>query len=85
MTIKNNIAAKMKAIMAEKDATVVEFAQELGIARSSLQEYLKETSNPRTDTIELIAEKLEISPAELISDPEFKAEKEIVILSDTGR
>lgn len=69
MKIQNNIAATIKLAMAEKDSTLVDFAEEIGIARSSLQEYLKEGANPRADTIELIAEKLEMSPEELISGP----------------
>jgi transcriptional regulator with XRE-family HTH domain len=68
--IQKNIAATLKAAMAEKDLTLVEFAEEIGIARTSLQGYLKEESNPRADTIELLSERLNISPSELISGPE---------------
>ena len=70
MKIQKNIAATLKAAMAEKDLTLVEFAEEIGLARTSLQGYLKEESNPRADTIELLSERLNISPSELISGPE---------------
>ena len=63
------IAAKLRMAMAEKDQSLTEFSQELGIARSTLQEYLRGTSNPRADTIELIAEKLHCTPAELVTEP----------------
>ena len=70
MNIQKNIAATLKAAMAERDLTLVEFAEEIGIARTSLQGYLKEESNPRADTIELLSERLNISPSVLIAGPE---------------
>ena len=73
MNIQKNIAATLKTAMREKDMTLVEFADEIGIARSSLQGYLKEHSNPRADTIELLSKKLNIPPTQLISGPEEPA------------
>ena len=70
MTIQKNIAATLKTAMVERDLNLVEFAEEIGIARTSLQGYLKEESNPRVDTIELLSKKLNISPAALISGPD---------------
>ena len=70
MNIQKNIAATLKAAMAERDLTLVEFAEEIGIARTSLQGYLKEESNPRADTIELLSERLNMSPSALISGPD---------------
>ena len=70
MNIQKNIAATLKAAMAERDLNIVGFAEEIGIARTSLQGYLKEESNPRADTIELLSEKLHIPPAVLISGPD---------------
>lgn len=70
MKIQKNIAATLRSAMKERDMTLVEFADEIGIARSSLQGYLKEHSNPRADTIELLSRKLNILPTELISGPE---------------
>ena len=70
MKIQKNIAATLKNAMAERDLTLVEFAEEIGIARTSLQGYLKENSNPRADTIELLSERLNISPSALISGPD---------------
>ena len=74
MSIQKNIAATLRAAMAEKGRTQAEFSDELGIAHSSLQEYLKDGANPRADTIELLAEKLGMSPARLISGTDMPAE-----------
>ena len=68
MNIQKNIAAKIRFAMLQRDCSLEELAQELGIARSTLQEYLRENANPRLDTLELLAEKLGYTPAELISD-----------------
>ena len=67
MNIQKNIAATLKAAMVERDLNLVEFAEEIGVARTSLQGYLKEESNPRADTIALLSEKLHIPPVVLIS------------------
>ena len=60
MKIQQNIKHNLRLAMAEKNVSLTEFADELGIARSSLQRYLDGISNPRTDTLQLIAEKLNI-------------------------
>ncbi len=67
MKIQENIAATIQLLLKEKGLTLVEASDELGISRTALQSYVKADSNPRADTIELIAEKLGISPAELVS------------------
>ncbi len=68
MNMQKNIAAKIRFAMMQRNCSLEELARELGIARSTLQEYLRENSNPRLDTLELLAEKLGYTPAELISD-----------------
>ena len=70
MNIQKNIAATLKSAMKKKDMTLVEFAEEIGIAKSTLQGYLKEDANPRADTIELLSQRLNITPTKLIGDPE---------------
>ena len=69
MDIQKNIAAAIRAAMEERQLSLTEFSKELGIGKSSLQAYLNGQQNMRSDTIELIAEKLEITPAELVSYP----------------
>ena len=67
MKIQRNIASTLKMTMSQRNISLAEFAEELGIARSSLQEYLKEDANPRADTIQLLSEKLGISVSQLLS------------------
>ena len=67
MDIQKNIAAAMRAAMEESQLSLTEFSKELGIGKSSLQAYLNCQQNMRSDTIELIAERMGITPAELVS------------------
>ena len=67
MGIQKNIAATLRLYMSENNKTLAEFADELQIARSSLQEYLKGEGNPSVCTIEQIAEKMEMDPAILLT------------------
>lgn len=55
--------------MAERDKNLVEFAKKTGIARTTLQGYLKEKSKPRAENVELLSKKLNISRSALISGP----------------
>ena len=66
MLPENNFSAKLKNAKEERGATFVEFAEEMGISKSALQEYLKGNTNPRLDTIKLLAEKLGMPVSELI-------------------
>ena len=67
MDIQKNIAAAIRAAMEERQLSLTEFSKELGIGKSSLQAYLNCQQNMRSDTIELIAERMGITPAELVS------------------
>ena len=58
MEIKKDIAAKLSAVMKQRDLNVTEFSKELGIARSSLQSYIKGSVEMRLDTAELVSEKM---------------------------
>ena len=60
MSIQKNVTATLKLIHIQSKLSLVEFAEALGIGRSSLQEYLSEKRCPKIDTLELIAEKLKI-------------------------
>ena len=61
MNIQDNIKYNLKAIMKDKRLSLTDFSEELGIARSSLQQYLKGDSNPRADTLQILDDKLWIS------------------------
>lgn len=70
MEIKKHIAATLKREMEKRGLNFMEFSTELGIPRTTLQGYLKGTSSPRADSLEELAGKLGISPAELVSGKE---------------
>lgn len=76
MNIQQNIANNIRKIKTERKLTLDEYAVELGIARSSLMNYLNGTANPRADTIELLAESLNVSPGSLISAPQWETERQ---------
>mgnify|MGYP004668072555 CR=1 FL=1 len=67
MKIVENIAAILQRELQASGMTKLEFSQELGIPRSTLQGYLKCTTCPRADSIETLANGLSISPAQLVS------------------
>lgn len=67
MLIKENIAKFLRRYKETRDLTVSEMAEELGIAKSIIMEYLNGVGNPRADTLELIAEKCEVPVTEIIS------------------
>lgn len=66
--------------MEERGTTLSELSAELDIPLSSMKNYAKGTKNLRADTIEMLAGKLGITPAELISQmPSGWAEAEVVV------
>lgn len=75
MQIEKNIAATLQYKMEAERKTKLELSKELGIPRSTLQGYLKGERSLRSDSIEEVAGKLGISPAQLISGPEWSTAK----------
>jgi len=71
LEIRNNISAALKSELDKRGLNATEFAKVLGIPRTTLRGYLKGTSSPRTDTLEELAKKLGISPAELVAGNEY--------------
>ena len=65
MKIQENIKCNLRSIMKKRNLSLTEFAEDLGIGRSSLQRYLDGNSNPRADTIQLFADRLNI-PVEIL-------------------
>ena len=82
MQIEKNIAAMLQSKMKETGKTKLEFSKELGIPRSTLQGYLKGDKCLRSDSIEEIAKRLDLPPAQLISGPVY-AEEFALFLLDT--
>ena len=67
MSLQKNLSNVMNAIRRSRDQSLTMFAKELDISRSSLQEILNGTGNPRMDTIEHIAKRLNMDPLILLS------------------
>ena len=80
MQIEKNIAAMLQSKMKETGKTKLEFSKELGILRSTLQGYLKGDKCLRSDSIEEIAKRLDLSPARLISGPVYAEEFGLFIM-----
>lgn len=67
MKIQENIAGYLKQAMQDQGKSMTEFSKGLDVPLASLKNYMKAASNLRADTIELLAKKCHITPAELIS------------------
>lgn len=63
MLLSQNLSFFLSIVQAEQGLTLSELAQKLGIARSSLQKMLLGEGNPRLDTVERMAKKLNVDPA----------------------
>ena len=69
MGISKNLADSIRRDKLERDLSVAELAEELHLAVSTTQEYLNGNCNPRADTLELLAERMGMPVATLISSP----------------
>ena len=47
--------------------SLAEMAEEFDMAKSAIESYLKGSGNPRSDTLDLMAEKCGVSAAEIVS------------------
>lgn len=67
MPINQNIAAFLRQYKEQRHLSIAELSAELGIAKSATVGYLNGDSNPRADTVDMIAEKCGVSATEMIS------------------
>ena len=80
MEIRGNIAETVRRVMEERGKTLSELSAELDIPLSSMKNYAKGAKNLRADTIDMLAWKLGLTPAELISQlPSGWAETETAV------
>ncbi|MCI8645514.1 MAG: helix-turn-helix transcriptional regulator [Firmicutes bacterium] len=70
MNLQKNFSNNMNVIHGSHSKTLTEFAEELCISRSSLQDILRGNCNPRIDTVEQIARQLGMDPLDLLSYPD---------------
>lgn len=66
MLLQRNFSNAMTVIKTARKLSITDFSEEIGISRSSMQEILKGTCNPRISTIEYIADNLGVHPAGLL-------------------
>ena len=67
MEIQKNLSQVIRAYQHASRKSLKEFADELDISRSSLQEYLAGTGNPSAATIDHLAKKLDVDVTFLVS------------------
>lgn len=67
MKIRETVAATLKTFQAQQGLSLTECADAIGIGKSSLQEYMEAKRNLRADTLDLIADKLQIPIETLVS------------------
>lgn len=67
MPISENVAEFIRRYKEKNDLSISDLSEELGIAKSAIVNYLNGDCNPRADTMDMIAEKCGVSPAEIIS------------------
>ena len=70
MTIRKNLSKVLHSC--QHGRSLEEYSSELGVSKSMLQTYLSGQGNPRADTLEQIAERLNLSPVGLLSGEEPK-------------
>lgn len=69
MSINENFARMLRRVKQERQLSFSEFADELSIPKSSLENYFNGTGNPRADTLKLLARELNVPLLEIVSDP----------------
>jgi len=77
MDASTNLARNLAMLRSLRGASLICFAQELGISKSTLQQ-IEQGHSPTLDTVECIAERLGVSAAALLSDSPSPAQTELL-------
>lgn len=86
MGIQQNMGEVIGLLKKERGKSLAEFATELEISRSTLQEYIKGEGNPNLEMVEHLSQKLGIDPIALLTGVfEPTQQKIILLLLDTVR
>ena len=67
MTLRENMAAALRKIKAERGISIIAMSEELDISPGSLQSYCSGKGNPTLGTVEHIARSLNVNPLTLIA------------------
>lgn len=84
MGVNKILAASIRRYKEARALTVAELAKELHLAISTTQEYLKGNCNPRTDTLELLAERIGVTIGELLASPPPELERTESLVQAAG-
>ena len=79
MDIKGNFAANLRTIRLTKGLSLLEFADEIGISKSTLYKIEKGDVNPTLSLIDQVSDNLSIPAAELLLEPSYTPSKLVVI------
>lgn len=82
MELGKILAANIRQYKLARQLSVTELAEELHLAVSTTQEYLKGTGNPRADTIDMLAQRMGTTVAELIVSPPSGAAQAVGMARD---
>lgn len=80
MSLQENMAASIRAIMKSQNKSLSEFSDELGISRNALYDYLKGKGNPNIATLEHMAQNLGINPACLVLGAFDSDQRQVMLL-----
>lgn len=79
MDIKGNFAANLRTIRLTKGLSLLEFADEIGISKSTLYKIEKGDVNPTLSLIDQVSDNLSIPAAELLLEPSYTPSELVVI------
>lgn len=80
VVLQKNLSVMMNVIRRSRNLSITQFSEELGLSRSYTQALLNGRGNPRMDTIEHIASRLQISPLLLLRCSYSEEQLEIFLL-----
>lgn len=80
MGMQKNMADMLRAKRQLSGQSIEEWSEELGIAPSTLQDYLKGEGNPTLKMVEHLAAKLEIDPIALVAGRVESEQYEILLM-----
>lgn len=75
MDIRQTIAQRLKLLMRQQGLTLAELSRQWDIPLSSMKIYASGRANLRSDTIELLADRLGLSPSALLAQPSEESEQ----------
>ena len=68
VNIKQNLSKSLKSYRSLERKSLVDFAEKLSIGKTTLQDIESCKANPTLDTVQQIADRLNVSPLSLLSD-----------------